>query len=856
MSGLFLLSWRQLRLRPLRSILTLFSVSLGVALYTSIDIVNNSTLSSFQSGIEALSGKAQVSISGGENGFEESMLEAAEKVPGVAAAIPLIETRVYHSSAGRTETLTILGIDLLKESSVRAYRTDSGNLLEDPLVFLNQPDSLILTRSFAESHGIRKGGVVRLATALGLKTFTVRGLLEPEGPARAYGGNVGIMDIDGARVQFGKLGKIDRIDIIPRAGIPLDQVRESLKQRFEPGLEVESPATQADGMRRLVEGYQGLLQFIGLLALIVGLFLVMNTTTITITERRREFGILRAIGSPTHSLLLLLLIESLILGSVGSGLGVLLGKFLALRTSGMVTHALSMQYLIPVHLQGLSLSWHQWAKGILLGGGVALLATLIAGRLALKIEPVEAVRGVSPALPLANRFTPVLGFTCLLLILLDARLGWSNDFSIFRTLNPFFLIFGAVWTSPALVRGLIRAVRIAIPSAAIRLGADQLLRNPRRTGGNIMTLMTGLMLVIVLSLTNRSIKHSLNLWFDRTLAADLIISSSGKLLSFQVQPLADSIRQEIDRLPGVDVTAGTGATGLRYIKQKFQGFTLGLKAFDRPHPRIGHRLFDITSGDPDQVFRRFFDESAPTILVSQNFVLKFKKNPGESVELQTPTGLRRFEIIGVVAEFTNPEGVFYINRSHYRKYWLDDLVSGFFVMAKSGVDPLSIRSSLDSTLGKQRGLMAMLNSELASEARSMVDQSFAYTRAVEASALLVGLFGLFNTLLISVLERRREFGVLRAVGMTRSQLIRMIVGEGVIQGLTGGLVAVAIGVFATYFWIMGTLSALLGWVLRFSAPVDALLPTLGFGLMVGVLASLIPARSIAAIEIRDALDSE
>jgi putative ABC transport system permease protein len=152
--------------------------------------------------------------------------------------------------------------------------------------------------------------------------------------------------------------------------------------------------------------------------------------------------------------------------------------------------------------------------------------------------------------------------------------------------------------------------------------------------------------------------------------------------------------------------------------------------------------------------------------------------------------------------------------------------------------------------------MAMLNSELASEARSMVDQSFAYTRAVEASALLVGLFGLFNTLLISVLERRREFGVLRAVGMTRSQLIRMIVGEGVIQGLTGGLVAVAIGVFSTYFWIMGTLSALLGWVLRFSAPVDALLPTLGFGLMVGVLASLIPARSIAALEIRDALDSE
>ena len=856
MSGLLLLCLRQIRIRPLRSFLTLFSVALGVALYTSIDIVNHSTLLSFRSGIEALSGKAQLSIQGGENGFEESLLEDAAKLPEVAAAIPLVETRVYHGMSGRTETLTILGIDLLKESAVRGYQSDAGNLLDDPLTFLNQADSLILTRAYAEKHGLKKGEQIRLATSFGLKSFTIRGLLEPEGPAKAYGGNLGIMDIDGARHQFGKVGKLDRIDIIPKEGTPLDRVRASLEKRFEPGLEVESPATQADGMRRLVENYQALLGFLGLLALLVGLFLVMNTTTIAIAERRKEFGILRAIGAPKVSLLLILLLESTLLGLVGSTLGVLLGKFVAERTSELMTGALSLQYLIPIHLDRLAIGLPQWIKGVGLGTGVAWFATLISGRAALRIEPVEAVKGAPATLPLSHPLAPWTGALFLLLIMLDAGLGWSNRFAWFRSLNPLLLMLGAILLSPTLVRSLIRLLRVLLPSPSIRLGADQLLRNPRRTGGNIMVLMTGLMLVIVLALTNQSIKHSLNLWFDRTLAADLVVSSSGKILSFQVQPLDEGLKAEIEALPGVDSSGGYGATGLRYVKQRYADHTLALKAFDRPHPRIGSRIFDLVEGDRDEVFKRFFDPSRNTILVSQNFVLKFNKGPGEDIELSTPTGIRSFRIEGVVAEFTNPEGVFYVNREVYRKYWKDRLISGFFVMVREGLDPARVRATLDATLGKEKGLMATLNADLAREARAMVDQSFAYTRAIEASALLVGLFGLFNTLLISVLERRREMGVLRAIGMTRSQLTNMILGEGVIQGLTGGIVAVAVGVFGTYFWIMGTVSALLGWVLQFSVPPGALIRTLAFGLGVGILAGLLPARIISRLEIRDALDSD
>jgi putative ABC transport system permease protein len=858
MPSFFLLAWRQLRAKPFRSFLTLTSIALGVALYTSIDVVNYSTLKSFETAIESISGKAQLTLMAGENGFDESWLERVEHSPVVQNAIPLVETHVFYQDqvSKSTETLMILGVDLLKESSVRAYQTEDQKVIDDPLTFLNQPDSLILTRAFAEKHGYRTGDQIRLSTAAGTKTFTIRGLLNPEGPAKAYGGHLGIMDIDGARMQFGKQGKLDRIDIIPKSGIKSDQVRSSLESAFSPTLTVESPESQSENMKKLVEGYQGLLSFVGLLSLIVGLFLVLNTTNISIAERRREFGILRALGATRSTLFQLLGGEALLMGAVGSVMGVFAGQWVARTMSGLITRALSNQYLIPVYVGRVSLAPEHWIKGMGLGTFVTILAALIAARNTLRIEAIEAVKGVNRKPRMPGFTAPVVGFILLALIVLDSSYGLSQSRPMLRFLNPFFLIFGAVLLSPTLVRGLIHGVRMILPFPSIRFSTDNLIRNAERTGANIMTLMVGLMLVIILSVLNGSIKYSVTSWFDKTLAADLVVSSTGKLLTFQVQPLHEEIKAKLDSVPGVDITNGIGASGLRYVKQKFQGKTLAIKAFDRPHPRLVKSQFDITEGDPDEVLDLFFGVAEPLLLVSQNFVMKFGYQKGDSIDLNTPTGMHRFRIIGVVAEFTNPEGVFYLNRETYKKFWKDELISGFFIMAKPGFPPLQLRQEIDKRFGQSLGLMVTMNSELAVQARGLVDESFTYTKAIEWSALLVGLFGLFNTLMVSVLERTREFGVLRTLGMMRNQLFAMILSESVIQGALGGIVAIAIGVFISYFWIMGTLSGLLGWVLKFNLPKGALLGTFAWGLFVGILAGLLPATRVAKLEIRDALERD
>jgi putative ABC transport system permease protein len=855
---LSVLTIQQLKTRKLRNLFSLLSIAFGVALYISIDLVNESTLLSFGSSVEAMSGKATWSVLGGPSGFSESLLEKIEAVPGVGSAVPVVEVQAYfvprNGSPG--ETLMISGVDLLRESSVRAYQVHDQKVIDDPLGFLNQPDSIILTRKFAELHHFKVGDPITISTSQGPRKFVIRGLLTPEGPARAYGGNLGIMDIDAARLQFGKNGILDRVDILPANGVKTDDVRDQLQRALPKGLSVESPATQAENMRKLVEGYQGLLSFVGVLALIVGLFLVLNAMTIALAERRRELGILRAIGADRSILMRHLLEEGAMIGISGSILGLILGRFVATAMVGMITRAVSNQYLIPVFVDQIHFSTLLALKALVLGTLTTLLATWLAGRHGLEVPPLEAVRVHAPTPTAPGWIGPILGMLLLGFIVLDAKTGLSQEYPIIRFFNPFCLIFGAVLASPFLVRLLILAVRKTIPIPTLKLSSDNLLRNSKRTTSNLMTLMTGLLLVMVLSLLNGSIKFSVLSWFRSTLAADLVVSSSGKLLSFRVQPLEERLANDLNRIPGVDISEGIGATGLRYVKQLYGGKTLAIKAFDPPHPRLRNSLIEIKSGgDPDSIRFTFFQSTDPVILVSENFVMHFKKAAGDSIDLQTPTGVHSFRIIGVVSEFTNPEGVIYLNRNTYKKYYGDNLVSGFFLMAKSGTTPIELRNNLDRQFGKDLGLMGTLNSELNQDAERIVDESFTYTKAIEWSALLVGLFGLFNTLFVSVMDRKREFGVLRAIGMKQSQLLTMVLSEAILQGMFGGMVAIGIAIFVCYFWVMGTLSSLMGWVLKFSLPAGAVAKTFAAGLVVGVLAGLPPSLRAARASIRESLDS-
>jgi putative ABC transport system permease protein len=267
-------------------------------------------------------------------------------------------------------------------------------------------------------------------------------------------------------------------------------------------------------------------------------------------------------------------------------------------------------------------------------------------------------------------------------------------------------------------------------------------------------------------------------------------------------------------------------------------------------------IFDVLDRDGEQAGQEFFHAKDPVVMVSENFADHAGKRTGDYIELATPKGRQPFRIIAKVAEYANPMGTIYLPRATYLKFFNDRLISGLAVKLKRGHDPVQVRRELDRELSKQHQLTILLNSDIRDQVGAVIDNSFAYTRSIEIAALLVALLGLMNTLIITVMERTREIGLSRSVGMTRGHVSRMILIEAFSQGSLGSLVAIGIGVMLGGVWVTRSLGASLGWVVHFYVPWSALFSTFALGVAVTLLAAWYPARRAAAIEIVDALDYE
>jgi ABC-type lipoprotein release transport system permease subunit len=280
---------------------------------------------------------------------------------------------------------------------------------------------------------------------------------------------------------------------------------------------------------------------------------------------------------------------------------------------------------------------------------------------------------------------------------------------------------------------------------------------------------------------------------DRTVFSDLLVAAPGSLFNMEVQPLNEAIASDIDAIPGVRVDDGRGAMGVRYVNIRYAEREVTLKAFDRPHASLARLPFDLRT---DYALYRngdIFSGARTSVLVSENFVKHFGKRPGDELTLESPTGPLRAEIIGVVTDYASPDGVIYLARDLYRAYWHDPLVSVFSVMVQPGVQPRHVANAIDATLGRGKGLRTTNQHELRQQSHDILNESFAYTYAIEGATLAAAIFGIMNSMINAILARQRELAVLRAIGMSRIAVFRMIVSEGLWLAVPAGLAAVVLG---------------------------------------------------------------
>src|SRR5215475_4038883 len=388
-----LLSWPYLRRHLLRWVLTLVGIVLGVAVFVAIHTANRSIFSAFDRTVDEIAGSTQLQVTTGEFGFDESVLERVQSVAEVGVAVPVIEAAVETFIPGQGSIL-VLGTDMTSDRNLRDYELKDADdaIIDDPLVFLAQPDSLMVTREFVARNHLQVNSRLPLITINGKKEFTVRGIMNSRGMAQAFSGNLAIMDIYAAQQELGRGRRFDRIEVRSKDGITVDRCQAALRAALGPGFQIEPPSARGRHFEALLQSYSMAMTISSLFAMLVGMFIIYNSFAIAVTHRRSEIGILRALGATRGQIQRLFFLESIAAGLVGSAAGVALGIVMSRVIVAYMSRTLAQTVGFEQRVTELSVDPKLLATRMVINILTSIIATWIPTRNAAHVDPVQTLQ--------------------------------------------------------------------------------------------------------------------------------------------------------------------------------------------------------------------------------------------------------------------------------------------------------------------------------------------------------------------------------------------------------------------------------------------------------------------------------
>jgi putative ABC transport system permease protein len=845
-----LISWPYARKHLVRTILTTAGIVLGVGVFVGMHAANQSVLYALHETVDRVAGATQLQVSAGESGFDEDVLERVQARPEVRVAVPVIEAVVDTELPGQG-SIMILAVDMTGDRSLRDYALESGDeaVVDDPLVFLAQPDSLIVTREFADRNHLGANSVVPMRTMDGGKKFVVRGIMSSTGLAKAFGGNLAIMDVYAAQSVFGRGRKFDRIDLAVSEGFTVAQCRAALKQALGPGFQVETPGSRGQQFDSVLRVYSVTMSITSVFALFIGMFIIYNSFAISVTERRSEIGILRALGATRGQIRTLFLVESVVAGIVGSVLGLGFGYLLARGTAGYVGQMLEGVSGIAQRVE--DVATEPWLMGLAVGMGIltSMVAAFIPARNAARVNPVQALqKGKYQVLSAGeNRARQGVGFVFALasaacLVLPGGTVTFYVGF--------FLAMLAALLFAPLLALWLTRALRPLLGwlwPVEGALAADSLMQAPRRTSATVSALMLSLALTVALGGAAAASYESITDWLGTALNPDLFVTASPTLTSRSFlfpAYLGPTLRQ----VNGVEEVQSVRTPRLLYKGTPVMLISVEVEKWAARGPRTP------VEGRADQMYRETADGRAA--IISQNLSTMKGLHAGDTLELATPSGELRLPVAGVVEDWSDQQGAIFIDRAVYRKWWNDDRVNTFRVYLRKGASVPEVRKMILERLGGNRRLFVLTNAEVRGYITGLTDQWLAVSYSQIAVAVLVAILGIMNTLTVSIMDRRRELGVLQAVGARRRQIRYTIWMEALSIGLVGVVMGLVLGAINLHYVLEMTHRDITGMMLPYRFPVRIALLLFPTILGAAFVAALWPAEAAVRGSLVQALEYE
>ena len=845
-----LISWPYFRRHILRTLLTVAGIVLGVAVFVGMHTANQSVLFAFSTTVDRIAGKTELQVTAGEAGFHEEVLEQVQNASTVRVAVPVIEAVVDTNLKGQGNLL-VLGVDMTGDRTLRDYDLDSGDdaMIDDPLVFLAQPDSIILSKEFADRNHIAVGGRVALGTVEGEKQFTVRGVMKSSGLTSAFGGNLAIMDIYAAQHMFGRGRSFDRIDLAVKEGRTLKDAEQELARLLGPGFQVDPPSGRGQQFEAMLAAYSMMVGISSLFALFIGMFIIYNSFAIAVTQRRSEIGILRALGATRGQIRWLFLGESAVTGLMGSLGGLAFGVLIARGIAATIGALISDVYGVAQHADELSTSPGLLVLAMAIGIGTSIIAAAIPAYGAARVDPVQALqKGKYQVLSAGeSRLRALLGLALGAVSIVCLNIGASRP--VFYA-GYVLAIVVALLISPLVSLALSRAMRPILKWARPvegALAADSLIQSPRRTSASVAALMLSLALVIAFAGMARASYVSIIHWMETALNPELFIMPSQSIV-VRTMRFPAAMGPEVAAIPGVK-----RVQSVRDARIMFRNTPVMIVAVEVESIAQTAQLPPVAGNAADMYRQAAAGEG---LMVADNLAQLQQLKLGDMLEVPAPKGLIRLPIVGIILDYSDQQGTIFMDRRLFIKYWNDDSVNVFRVYLNPGATVPDVRRRILEKYAGQRQVFVLTNQELKSYILKVTDQWFGLTSVQIAVAVLVAILGIVNTLTVSITDRRRELGVLQAVGGLRGQIRRTIWLEALSIGTLGLALGFGLGAINLYYILQIVHNDIAGMRLDYSFPIGtalALVPTI---LGAAFIAAIWPAESAAHGSLVEALEYE
>jgi putative ABC transport system permease protein len=811
-------SWPQWRHQPLRTLTALLSITLGVALAFSVQLINQSALAEFGAAVRSVNGQPDFELRAQRDGFDESLYERVAAHPQVAIASPVIEIDTQAATAtGTPVPVRLLGLDALSAMSVAPALMPRVNDDADRLALLSA-DAAFLNGAAQQRLG--NPGTLRLRSPDGWMQAQVQGRIGAGGAA------IVVMDIAAVQARFGWLGRLSRIDVRLQPGADRAAVLRALA--LPEGVRAASPDEAAERASNMSRAYRVNLTVLALVALFTGAFLVFSILSLSVAQRLPQFALLGVLGLSARERLRLVMLEALLLGVAGSAVGLLLGTGLASLALRLLAGDLGGGYF-PGVAPRLQFSMAAAAVYGTLGVVAAVVGAWLPARAAQQIAPAQALKGLGMAAGSSRMaaFGPAMLIAAVLLALMPP----VAELPLPAYAAVACLLLGGIACVPAGVGLLLKL--LPAPRHALALLAVERARHERHTATiAVAGVVASLSLAVALTVMVTSFRDSMVEWLDQVLPADLYLRAP----STDTARLPPELVEQAPRLPGVRRVAAQRSATVQLAPERPPVALMAREVGDPAQsiPLVG-TLQPLPAGET-------------AAYVSEGMARLYELRPGMRTALPLPDGQRvNVYVRGVWRDYAHQHGAVILHAEDYRRLTGDTRITDLALWLQPGTDVATVQQSLRALARADADALQFATAgDLRAVSLRIFDRSFAVTYWLQAVAIGIGLFGIAASFSAQVLARRKEFGLLAHLGFTRRQVLAVVAGEGAVWTCAGALLGLVLGFAVSVVLVKVVNPQSFHWTMEMALPGGRLALLCAAVVLAGTLTAWMAARSAAS----------